>query len=176
MGLIRAVATDLASVVCRYLCCSMMLTSTHINIHEHLTGYRCFYPREHVVRTWSDAGYWRRYMPHHGGSSRPHRRLGMALLCLAVALPLDAHGAAVRQARPPRQSTWAAFSFTSCVLRTVTVGASPGVPALDPKTGRVFVGAAHRLSVLDARTGALLRTIHGRIGGGSLSSMKATAP
>jgi DNA-binding beta-propeller fold protein YncE len=40
----------------------------------------------------------------------------------------------------------------------VTVGASPGVPALDPQTGRVFVGADHRLSVLDAHSGAVLHT------------------
>lgn len=45
------------------------------------------------------------------------------------------------------------------VLRTVTVGVDPRAVAVDVTTGRVFVTNLHGVSVVDASTGALLRTI-----------------
>ncbi len=45
------------------------------------------------------------------------------------------------------------------VLRTVPVGANPWAVAIAPTTGRVFVTNANSVSVLDERTGAVMRTI-----------------
>lgn len=50
-------------------------------------------------------------------------------------------------------------SSSALVLRTVTVGANPSAAALDGRDGHVFVTSDAGVSMLDARTGAVLRTI-----------------
>jgi len=68
--------------------------------------------------------------------------------------------AATRADRPDTQGSVTMLDEVSGkVLRTVTVGVDPRAVAVDVTTGRVFVTNQHSVSVVDAPTGTLLRTI-----------------
>jgi YVTN family beta-propeller protein len=97
-------------------------------------------------------------MPHQNRSSRPHRRLGLALLCLALALPLDAQGAAVRQVTPPRPGR---PCYTPPALPTaIALSDTPHALAIATGTCRAFVrNSDGSVNVLDLTRGTLLRTV-----------------
>jgi YVTN family beta-propeller protein len=82
----------------------------------------------------------------------------MALLCLALALPLDAHGAAVRQVTPPRPGR---SCYTPPALpNTITLSGVPYALAIATRTCRAFVrNLDGTVNVLGLTRGTLPRTV-----------------
>jgi YVTN family beta-propeller protein len=86
----------------------------------------------------------------------------MALLCLALAVPLDAQGAALRQVTPPRPGR---PCYTPPALPTaIALSGVPDALAIATRTCRAFVrNLDGRVDVLDLTRGTLLRTVQASI-------------
>jgi YVTN family beta-propeller protein len=97
-------------------------------------------------------------MPHHNRSLRPHRRLVMALLCLALALPLEAQGAALRQVTQPRPGR---PCYTPPALpNAIALSGMPYALAIATGTCRAFArNVDGSVNVLNLTRGTLLRTV-----------------